>query len=175
MRQLLFAGLVAASLFTLGCATTGAAAAPEAPYAPTGEVNFSASGSARSASFNDTRVVGSRINMSRRSDGKSWAGTIADQTVDVDVYPDHVSGVGFTLARQDTAEGIILTGQLQGNTVRFELLNDKMLVRTQDFSYTLPKTGPGQYGPGGVVKLTGTAASENPPWPQIGLALMGTF
>ena len=137
-------------------------------------MNFAAQGNARSASFDAARVVGARINMSRRSDG-SWAGTLNEMPVDVSVYPDRISGVNFTLHREDTAGGIVLTGQWQGNMVRFEGVQDKMLIRTKDSSYTLPKTAAGQSGPGGVVKLTGEAGSENPPWPQFGLALMGTF
>jgi len=135
---------------------------------------FAAVGKSQGATFDDTRVVGTAVNLSRRPDG-SWAGLFRDRPVDVSVYSDRISGVELKLVRQDTPEGIIITGTHNGNILRFEVLRDKLVIRTPTSSYTLPRISENSYGTGGVVKLVGEAGSANPPWPQFALALAATF
>jgi len=174
------AGIVASALW-LGCATSGAgganaaaAPAPAAEFKPTGEISFAAVGESRGASFDDTRVVGSSVNLSRRPDG-SWAGLFRDRPTDVSVYSDRIAGVELKLVRQDTPDGVIITGTHMGNILRFEVLHDKLVVRTPKSSYTLPRVSENAYGTGGAVKFIGEAGSANPPWPQFALALAATF
>ncbi|HLL55061.1 MAG TPA: hypothetical protein VK447_16010 [Myxococcaceae bacterium] len=179
-KLLLVVGMTAASLLA-GCQSTGETvadqppAAPAGPYTPKGEIAFAASGASLGASFDDTRVVGSKVNLSRRSDG-SWAGQLYNGPLDVSVYPDRLTGVDFTLAKQSAPNGTLYTGQHKGRILRFEVTSEKLLVRTPQNAYTLPRTGEGEYGVGGVVKLTGEAAElPEQPWPQFALALAGTF
>lgn len=164
-----------ALVLAMGCKSTGDVA-PEQGAAPAGE--FKALGEIRyrsgSASFDETRVVGPHVNMSRRSDG-SWAGNLMDGTVDVSVYPDRVVGVGLTLAIERKPDVNIITGQYQGRILRFEVGAEQLIVRTPSISTTLPRTGDGMYGQNGVVRLFGQAAEANPPWPQFALALAAAF
>src|SRR5688572_18157055 len=98
--------------------------APEAPFVPLGEVIYKGGG----ASFSETRVVGPRVNLSRRSDG-SWGGTLMDQAVDVSVNGDKVRGVHLQLNREAGPAGVIFTGQWLGRILRFEIDAEKAVIR----------------------------------------------
>jgi hypothetical protein len=178
MRPTLLLGLFAVSfLLALGCKSTAEAkpdqAAPPAAFKPTGEVIFSSSGISGGSTFDATRVVGPRVNMSQRGDG-SWAGTLQDGSVDASLYPNRLAGVDLTLTQEKKPDGVIITGQYQGRILRFEVDSQKFVARTPNRSFTLTKNGEGTYG-SGALKLTGDAALPNPPWPQFALALVGAF
>jgi hypothetical protein len=130
----------------------------------------------RTVGFDAYRVRSPKCNLSRRTDG-SWGGTIAERPIDVSVTDTRISGVEFMLTREKS-EGnkTVITGQFQGRIYRFELDEEKAMIRAPNNSFTLPgrKVGPKEttYGPDGNLQLRGEAGAENPPWPQIGFALM---
>ena len=144
--------------------------APADAYVSTGEVSFMGGG----ASFDANRVVGPRVNLSRRADG-SWGGVLMDQPVDLSVSPGRVSGVNLTLAITQGPGGTVITGQWQGRILRFELGPEGALIRTPTRSFTLVRHGPNAFGPMGELSLTGEAALPEPPMPQLALALVATF
>ncbi len=130
----------------------------------------------RTASFDAYRVRSPKCNLSKRTDG-SWGGVLAERAVDVSVTPNRISGVDLLLARDISDPGkIVYTGQFQGRIFRFEFDEKRAILRAPSLSFTLDgkQTGPQQttYGPQGNLQLRGEAADENPPWPQLGLALM---
>lgn len=175
MRDRLYAVALALALAAAGCKSTGEVApepgaVPAGEFKPLGEIRFRSG----SASFDESRVVGPHVNVSRRADG-SWAGNLMEGTVDVSVYPDRVVGVGLTLAIERKSDTNIITGQYQGRILRFEVGAEQLLIRTPSISTTLPRTGDGMYGRDGVVRFFGQAADADPPWPQFGLALAAAF
>jgi hypothetical protein len=133
----------------------------------------------RSSSFDEVRVRSAKANLSARSDG-SWAGTLGDTAVDVSVTDTHVRGANLLLTREEsTDERYVVTGQFQGRIVRFELDQEKALIRTPALSVTLaPRTlssDTSSYGGRQDLKLVGQAALIRPPWPQMALALLAAF
>jgi hypothetical protein len=130
----------------------------------------------RTASFDAYRVRSPKCNLSKRTDG-SWGGVLAERPVDVSVTDTRISGVELMLTREKS-EGnrVVITGQFQGRIYRFELDENRVILRAPNNAYTLDgrQVGPQQttYGPRGDLQLRGEAGSDNPPWPQIGFALM---
>ena len=130
----------------------------------------------RTVSFDAYRVRSPKCNLSRRTDG-SWGGVLTERPIDVSVTDTRISGVELMLTREKS-EGnkLVITGQFQGRIYRFELDDNRALIRGPANSFTLDgrQVGPQQttYGPQGNLQLRGEAGSENPPWPQIGFALM---
>lgn len=130
----------------------------------------------RTASFDAYRVRSPRCNLSKRTDG-SWGGVLAERPVDVSVTDTRISGVDLMLTREKS-EGNrqVITGQFQGRIYRFELDEHRVILRAPNVAFTLDgrQVGPKQttYGPRGDLQLMGDAAGDDPPWPQIGFALM---
>lgn len=130
----------------------------------------------RTASFDAYRVRSPQCNLSKRTDG-SWGGVIAERPIDVTVTDKRISGVEFMLTReQSEGNHTVITGQFQGRIYRFEFDDTRAIIRAPNSSFTLDgrQVGPNQttYGPQGNLQLRGEAGGENPPWPQIGFALM---
>ncbi len=142
----------------------------EPPFQPTGGVQYLA----RGAAFNATRVVGPNVNLSKRADG-SWGGRLLDQPVDVNEYENRIGGVEFTLQVVATPTGQLVTGQWQGESIRFELDQAQIRVRAGAESFTLGAHGPGHYGAAGELALSGDAAQATPPFPQLAFAMIGAF
>jgi hypothetical protein len=155
-----------------GCAAMFPSSVPEAAteFKPTGELNFYD----KSASFDPWRVRGVNANITKRSDG-SWGGLIRQEPLDVTVTADEITGAQIKVVRQDTADGYVITGQINGAIVRYEILKDKLLVRTRTVSFTLGRRDANSFGGRGEFTLSGEAASPEAPWPQIGLALLSMF
>ncbi len=153
------------------CQHLGVAAdASEAPFEPTGAVQYLA----RGASFSSTRVVGPNVNLTKRSDG-SWGGRLLDQPVDVNEYEHRIGGVDFTLQVEATPSGQLVTGQFQGESLRFEIDKAMIRVRAGRESFTLGAHGVGHYGSAGEFELSGDAARPMPPFPQLAFAMIGAF
>ncbi len=145
-------------------------------YKPTGEVMMRN----RGASFDAVRVRAPHCNLSKRTDG-SWAGTLNEKVIDVSVTETRISGVDFTLTRENS-EGrhMVITGQFDGKIYRFEFDERHALIRApgaMNFNFdglTVEGTTV-RYGPMGNFELRGEAGSTNPPWPQLGFALLASI
>lgn len=143
----------------------------DSEYKPTGEILLGV----RSANFDAVRVRSPRCNLARRSDG-SWAGTFDSRPIDVTVSENRVVGTGLQLTRTNEDGKLVITGQLEGRIVRFELDDDKVLFRTPASAITLQGRTLGEglttYGGRGELQLRGEAGLDNPPWPQFAFALL---
>ncbi len=144
-------------------------------YVPTGELQLNRLG----ATFDHVRVRSPTMNLAKRTDG-SWGGTFGDRPIDVSVTDTAIRGVDLIVNRGDSKPGhLVITGQFQGKIFRFEFDQNQALIRTPGNSFTLPgrqvtKDG-AAYGPRNDFTLKGEASVENPPWPQIGFALLAAF
>ena len=141
-------------------------------FVPTGEVQLRANG----AAFDAVRIRKPNGNLSKRTDG-SWGGVLAGQAIDVSVTPKRISGVNLTLVLEESGgeKGTIITGQFQGNILRFEIGPEQAVIRTTNHSMTLQRSGPGAYGARGEFELKGEASLPEPPWPQFALAMLVAF
>ena len=144
-------------------------------FKPTGGINVRD----RSATFDQYRVRGPRINLARRTDG-SWGGTVKEQPIDVTVDENTIRGVDLLLNRSDSKPGhVVITGQFQGSIMRFEFDEKEAKVRSgslsNSFAGRVEKDGVTKYGPSGPFVLTGEAGTMPPTWPQVGFALLGVF
>jgi hypothetical protein len=160
-----------------GCATVPPLPETLTEFVPTGEVRYGSHG----AAFDAVRVRKPNVNLTKRADG-SWGGVLGSSSrgafgIDATVTPKRVTGVGLTLvlAESDAEKGTVITGQWQGNMVRFEIGPEQALIRTPGHSITLTRSGPTTYGARGELELTGDAALAEPPWPQFGFALLAAF
>jgi hypothetical protein len=141
-------------------------------FKPTGEILLYN----RSASWDAYRVRSPKCNLARRTDG-SWGGVMVERPVDVSVTDRRISGVDLMLTRELSDDNkLVITGQFQGRIYRFELGEQRALFRAPNNAFTLDGRTPGEemttYGPRGDLQLKGEAGSDDPPWPQIGFALM---
>jgi hypothetical protein len=141
-------------------------------FVPSGEIQLRSNG----AAFDAVRIRKPNGNLSKRTDG-SWGGVLAGQAIDVSVTPKRVSGVNLTLVLEESSaeKGTVITGQFQGNILRFEFGPDQAVIRTATHSATLMRSGPGTYGGKGELELKGEASLAEPPWPQFALALLVAF
>ncbi len=164
--------LLAAMAWLGGCVTAQPLPETLTEFVPTGEIVLGTKG----ASFDAVRVRKPNVNLTKRSDG-TWGGVMAGTGIDVSVTPKRVTGVGITLVLEESGgeKGTVITGQWQGNTVRFEINSERALIRTGKFSTTLDRSGENTYGARGEMELKGEAALNDPPWPQFGLALLAAF
>ncbi|MFZ5442636.1 MAG: hypothetical protein ACOZQL_21685 [Myxococcota bacterium] len=172
MRTLVVVAVVVLS----SCASLFPTVVPEAQnteFKATGEVQLYN----RSVSFDDVRVRSPHVNLAKRTDG-SWGGTFAQRALDVTVTDKKISGVDFVLTRE-MSEGnkLVITGQFQSRIYRFELDHEQAMIRGPAQSMNFPGRQVGDkvttYGPMGNFMLRGVAGSDDPPWPQIGFALVG--
>jgi hypothetical protein len=183
MNALPIAAFLAAS--TLSCAGGGqqvpVAFAPTAggvvpaEYAPTGEISVNQSG----ATFDDWRVVGPRVNLTRDAEG-TWTGSLLGVNMALKpTAPGKLYGSGADLNFLRWGEFVMIQGMLGGRQVQFRF-----------------QPGPGYAVQGGILcnatprsidctqgaanqtsnmLLRGQAASAQPPMPQFGLALIAAL
>jgi hypothetical protein len=166
-------------VFTLAMAgCTFPTVVPEAlntEFKPLGEVAFRE----RTAAFDEVRVRAVNCNLSKRTDG-SWGGTLGDRAVDVSVSDTDVRGVEMVVSREASQQGrLVISGQFMGMIQRFEIDQDRVMVRTQvtnnTFGGRVVSERGAKYGPFQELELRGVAGDENPPWPQIAFALIAAF
>lgn len=144
----------------------------DTPFVPTGEVVLYD----RSVSFDAVRVRSPKANLARRTDG-SWAGVLDGRPVDVSVTETRLTGVDLLLTRAESFPGVVvITGQVRGRMVRFELddRRAKLWGPLGSVELTGREVEPTQttYGPQGNLELRGEAGDLEPPWPQLALALV---
>ncbi len=170
-----------------------AAASGAAAFDPTGEVSFwtagvlpSSAASASSAAFDADHVVGPNVNVTRTEEA-TWAGNVGDRNYELKVEKGRINGAGFTLAVERKDGRTEIEGLL--GTIRLRVTMDGKTVtgRYGACSFDLRRTEPGTYA-GGVgcvpasrrqspdtatatLRLTGEAAGDDPPQPQLALAL----
>lgn len=180
--------LVAAAVTLAALASAAPGRAQDAaPFEPTGEIRFRGSGAlSTGASFDESRVVGPSVNLTRREDG-TWAGDLAGHDLDLRVQKDRVTGpnVNITFRTQDGKTRV--EGLFFGRRVRVEMDRKKLTGRFGTCSVDLKRRGAQHFqgdvgcfadaasmGSAGKGSLTlyGEAAEETPPMPQFALALV---
>jgi hypothetical protein len=128
------------------------AAAPALAEGPRGEV-FAQQGS---ASFDSTNVRGTDVNMSRQPDGR-WAGWLNGSFVTVSVDGNTVRGPNVSLTYERTGKETRVHGLLGTGTVSITVPNEPKGAAWHNF------------------RLTGTAADQDPPVPQMIFALIAAL
>jgi hypothetical protein len=189
--------VLAASSAVLACATPSGAPIPVTTPAPgevkppafqaTGEIFSDAQGAGTSAAFNDFRMVGPRVNMTRKDNGQ-WAGNIGPHEMILSVAPGRITGDGVDLyvVRKNVTVSVqgmyfqrqvwftIKPGEIQGTTDGGACSFD--MTPTSTAGTFRGGVGCGGNLRQGVLQLTGTAANiESPPMPQMVLALIAVL
>jgi hypothetical protein len=127
-------------------------ATPALAEGPRGEV-FARTGS---ASFDSTSVRGPGVNMSRLEDGR-WSGWLNGSFVTVTVDGNTVRGPNVSIGIERTEKELRVRGLLGQGTVAITIPHERKGAAWHNF------------------RLTGTAASEDPPIPQMIFALIAAL
>ena len=174
-------------LFVAAALAAAPVVAQETQFEPRGEVRFHASaGLGSGASFDETRIVGPAVNLTRREDG-SWAGDIAGEDVSLYGGDTKLRGPNVNLTFKQKNGKTDVEGLFYGNRVRISVDAKKIKGRYGTCSFDLTRRGPPMYrGDVGcmrqderlpvagkaAIELIGEAADEKPPGAQLGLALV---
>ncbi|HLT28667.1 MAG TPA: hypothetical protein VK013_01390 [Myxococcaceae bacterium] len=164
---LMAAGL---ALGMTACASTdGARGTPE--FQATGEV-LSTRGT--SVAFNDDRILGPEINLTRRTDG-SWAGTINDTLVDIRVKEGNLHGIHIDLHWKPVEGGFRAQGLIGQRIVRVQVDGKWLEVQNGPASASLWRTGPGSFeDTQGAMLLKGEAQELRMPQTLLALLVVAT-
>lgn len=165
------------------------AAAQDAPFEPTGELHMNGAGLGAGASFDQDRIVGPLVNLTRRDDD-SWAGDLGGQNLDLHPVESGLQAPNVTL-RFKTKDGrTTVEGLFFGQRIRIEMDRKKLSGRFGACSMTLRRKGPPVYhGEIGCLspddrlprsgrvslEVIGEAAAVPPPLPQFVLALLAVL
>lgn len=168
----------------LGCASgpheVGSLALFEGDFRPTGEVALAGriplvDTQASGATFNQERIVGPNVDVSRRSDG-TWAGRIYDEPVTIDAAGTQISGANLTARISREGRQLVVGGVWGNGPIRIVINPQEIRVATPRGAFTLPNTGPGSYGDQQQLQLSGEAAEVlAAPQPQLAVALLATI
>jgi hypothetical protein len=174
-------------LFVAAALAAAPVFAQETQFEPKGEIRFHASaGLGSGASFDETRIVGPAVNLTRREDG-SWAGDIAGEDVSLYGGDTKLRGPNVNLTFKQKNGKTDVEGLFYGNRVRISVDAKKIKGRYGTCSFDLTRRGPPMYrGDVGcmrqderlpvagkaAIELIGEAAGEKPPGAQLGLALV---
>jgi hypothetical protein len=176
--------LAALAAFPLLVASPVAAQGP--PFEPSGELRFHGLGFlGTSASFDDERLIGPTVNLTRREDG-TWAGDLAGQNMDLQVSERRVTGpnVSLTLAQKGgrtEVEGLFFNQRFRMSVDakrlhgRFGECSFDMVRKRDAFRGDLGCLRAGASFPSSskaTLTLIGTASQPAPPLPQFVLALV---
>ncbi len=177
----LLAALAAAALAS--CATAGGhpiemSPAPAGPdtgeFTPQGEVLLSAGpgGAFATAAFDDRRVRGPNVNVSRNADG-TWSGTLAGEDVLLAAGPGRLSGSNVTISIERVGDAIQIGGLYWGIRFRVELSPKRVSGTFGPRSLDMHASGPGRWVGVGMLRLTGAASDlAHPVMPQLALAIL---
>lgn len=152
------------------CASTDGARGTSG-FQPTGEV-LSTRGT--SVAFNDDRILGPEINLTRRPDG-TWAGTINDTLVDIRVRDGGLHGIHMDLHWEPIAGGFKAQGLIGERIVRVQLDEKWLEVQNGRASASLWRTGPGSFeDTRGAMRLEGGAQELQMPQTVLALLVVAT-
>ncbi len=173
---------VLALLATLACATSAKAPPPPVPmtqappgspgtFTPTGEVvwkDLTGAGPRRVAAFDDWRVRGPGVSLTRSTDGR-WFGTFRGADVVLAVTPGKVSGPGVELSLTfDDKGSIVVEGAWGGKPVRMLLAKDRISASFPNGPVELTDMGAGMFNSyQGLLQINGPSDM-----PQIVLAML---
>jgi len=170
-------------------AAAAPAAAQDVPFEPTGELRMNGVSGFNSVSFDQDRIVGPIVNLTRRDDG-SWAGDIGGKDLDLHPIEAGLQAPNVKIKFKSKDGRTAIEGLYFGQRVRIELDAKKLSGRFGACSMTLKRRGPPVYHgdlgclrPGDRLPLAGRvslevigeAASANPPLPQFALALLAVL
>lgn len=165
---------MAAACFALAlsaCASTDGARGASG-FQPSGEV-FSSLGS--SVAFNDERILGPEINLTRRADG-TWAGTINGTLVDIRVKEGNLHGIHIDLNWQPIEGGFKAQGLIGQRIVRVQVDEKWLEVQNGRTSASLWRTGPGTFeDTRGSMRLEGEAQDLKMPQTVLALLVAATY
>jgi hypothetical protein len=183
-----------APLLLAACATTQGVPLPMSTPAAPKQDEFRATGEFRStigksAAFDEWRVVGPRVNLTRNPDG-TWDGTAgpAMTAFHLDVKPGYLDGPNLSLSIQKMADGVVeigglffgdryfvrvspqkLQGKTHGGKCSFEFKRVSPAVYAGDIACGMEITRVG-------IELFGVASRvDDPVLPQAALALMAAM
>jgi hypothetical protein len=166
------------------------AAAQETPFEPTGELRFHGYGSiGTSASYDDGRLVGPTVNLTRREDG-TWGGDLGGQNMDLDVTEKRVTGPNVSLSVSQKGGRTDVEGLFLNQRFRVSMDGKRLHGRFGECSFDMARKRGGAFqGDVGCLRrgasfpasakatlaLIGTAAEAAPPLPQFALALVAVL
>ncbi len=201
MRSRFAVPALAASL--LACATPQTPA-PEAAAPPvedegrafqaSGEiVFFSSGGTGSSAAFDDRRIVGPSVNLTRGEEG-TWDGDLAGQSVSLAIAPDRITGAGVDLHMERKGDATSLRGIWFQRRISLDFTSKSVSGRAgQVCSVDVVRKAPGVYNgtvgcmvqrprqsqqasvSNATLRLAGDAALPSPPMPQFALGLVAVL
>jgi hypothetical protein len=192
--------VLAVASSVLACATpSGTPVAVTAPapgearprtFQATGEVFFDAQGSGTSVAFDDFRMVGPRVNMTRADDG-TWRGNVGDREMILKIQPGRITGDGvdlYVVYKPGSLPAVSIQGMYFQRQVWFSMKAGEIQGTTDGgrCSFDLsPGRTAGSWTGGvgcvgnvrtGTLQLTVTAANlAQPPMPQLVLALVAVL
>jgi hypothetical protein len=161
-------------------------AAPAGAFDATGEIFLSAGGPGASAAFDEDRVVGPNVNLTRM-EGGAWTGDLRGQNVALEVTDKHIRGPNFEVFLEHEKKVTSLRGNVFGRRYNLEWGEKGLSGRVGNCSLDLVRKRngmvAGQIGcmrsDGGVpvvtavnVKFIGQAGQVEPPLPQFAFALL---
>jgi hypothetical protein len=180
--------LLRLSVLCAGLIAAAAAPAQDSPFEPTGEVRILAWGTmGTSAAFDEGRIVGPTVNLTRREDG-TWAGDLAGRNVALEIRDGRLTGANVNLVLTQKGDATRGEGLFFGVRFRFELDGKRLSARFGDCTVDAKRLkAPGQLrgdaaclrrgdsfpsNTRATVQLIGDAANEPPPVPQLALSLL---
>lgn len=155
------------------------AAAKAAPFAPTGELDWSGG---RSAAYDARAVIGPTVDVAYTGSGH-WAGTFGGRDVSVQASPGRLSGPNVDLHVLRSGDRITLRGLWLGHQVWLDASPQALEGHTaaDGPSFELRRSSPGFWwgdtprGPAGL-RLKGDAQRfPDVPMPQFALALLAAL
>jgi hypothetical protein len=163
-------------------------AAPARAFEATGEVRLGLSGPGSSAAFDEGRVAGPNVNLTR-IEGGAWAGDIRGQNVALQVTGSRLSAPNFEVTLERSGQATAVRGNVFGRRYHLDATPQGLRGRVGYCSVDLERRRSGlltgQIGcmrdgrlpvvTRATMKLLGQAGDPAPPLPQFALALIAIF
>lgn len=157
-------------------------------FEATGEVRLAAGGRGASAAFDDSRVVGPTVNLTRTAEG-TWSGDLHGRSVALQVTDRRISAPNVELFVETAGGATTVRGNFFGRRYSLAYGPRKLTGRAGGCSVELTRTKKGNLAgttgcAGGrrmpivtrtFVRLVGQARDPAPPFPQFVLALLAVL